>query len=77
MLLFTIWYCTESGESDTSDSISFKNKTFNDESTPLATPGFTTHKEKADFHSAGGGEPALYTDQMISGNSALLKATDL
>ncbi|XP_072252437.1 pro-epidermal growth factor [Leuresthes tenuis] len=56
---------TESGESEASDSISFKNKTFNDESTSLATPRSTTHKEKADFHSAGG-EPALYTDQMIS-----------
>lgn len=63
MLIFTtLIHCVESGDSESTDLTSHKNKTFNDESTPLTTD------------SDVGSEPALFTDKMVSGNSVPLKA---
>ncbi|KAF7668536.1 hypothetical protein LDENG_00006000 [Lucifuga dentata] len=50
----------EPGESDPTDSTPLKNKTMNDESSPLAIPG------EADFDTDEGSEPALFTDKMVS-----------
>ncbi|XP_059202954.1 pro-epidermal growth factor [Centropristis striata] len=52
----------ESGESESTDLTSLKNKTFNDESTPLTTPGRSADETDSDIDS----EPALFTDKMIS-----------
>ncbi|XP_017272981.1 pro-epidermal growth factor [Kryptolebias marmoratus] len=52
----------ESGHSNPRDL----NKTFNDEGTPLTTPGQTTEKGKTDFHSDGGNEPRFFTEKMVS-----------
>ncbi len=63
MLILTIWiHCAESGDSEATDLTSLKNKTFNDESTPLTTD------------SDVGSEPALFTDKMVSGNIVPSKA---
>ncbi|XP_032383448.1 pro-epidermal growth factor [Etheostoma spectabile] len=56
----------ESGDSESTDLTSLKNKTFNDESTPLTTPGLSTDKVAADLDSDVGNEPTLFTDKMVS-----------
>ncbi|XP_028272289.1 pro-epidermal growth factor [Parambassis ranga] len=50
----------ETGNRQASDATSLKNKTFNDESTPVTPPG------KADFHSDVSSNPTLFTDKMVS-----------
>ncbi|XP_035983444.1 pro-epidermal growth factor isoform X3 [Fundulus heteroclitus] len=52
---------SDSGESKTSDSSSVKNQTLNEESTPP-----TGANRKADFHSDGDSEAALFTEKMIA-----------
>ncbi|XP_034739439.1 pro-epidermal growth factor [Etheostoma cragini] len=56
----------ESGDSESTDLRSLKNKTFNDESTPLTTPGLSTDKTAAVRDSDVGSEPTLFTDKMVS-----------
>nr|XP_033488398.1 pro-epidermal growth factor isoform X2 [Epinephelus lanceolatus] len=56
----------ESGESESTDLTSLKNKTFNDESTPLTTPGLSADEADANPDSAAGSEPTLFTDKMVS-----------
>ncbi|KAM7389104.1 hypothetical protein PAMP_023099 [Pampus punctatissimus] len=56
----------ESGDSESADLTSLKNKTFNDESTPLTTPRLSTDKEGTDLDSDVDNEQTLFTDKMIS-----------
>lgn len=70
MLMFTIWiHCVESGDSESTDLTSLKNKTFNDESTPETTSGLSNDEAEADPDSDEGRESTLFTDKMVSGNS--------
>ncbi|XP_070769594.1 pro-epidermal growth factor [Enoplosus armatus] len=55
---------TESGES--ADLTSLNNKTVNDESTPLTTPGLSTDNAEAKLDADEGREPTLFTDKMVS-----------
>ncbi|XP_071391277.1 pro-epidermal growth factor [Centroberyx affinis] len=57
---------TESGDSESTDMISLKNKTLNDESMPLTIPGLSTDEEEADLDSDEGSEPALFTEKMVA-----------
>ncbi|XP_044061864.1 pro-epidermal growth factor isoform X2 [Siniperca chuatsi] len=57
---------TESGDSESTDLTSFNNKTFNDESTPLTTPGLSSDKAEAKLDSDVGSKPTLFTDKMVS-----------
>lgn len=68
MLMLTIWiHYVESGDGESTDLTSLKNKTFNDES----APGLST--DEAEANSDVGSEPTLFTDKMVSGNSVPVK----
>ncbi|KAM3866980.1 pro-epidermal growth factor [Diretmus argenteus] len=54
---------TESGDSESTDMISLKNKTLNDESTPLL---ISPDEEEADLDSEEGREPNLFTEKMVA-----------
>ncbi|XP_045885734.1 pro-epidermal growth factor isoform X1 [Micropterus dolomieu] len=57
---------TDSGDSESTDLMSLNNKTFNDQSTPLTTPGLSIDKEGAKLDSDVGNGPTLFTDKMVS-----------
>lgn len=72
--MLIIWICcVDSGDSESTDLMSLNNKTFNDESTPLTTPGLSIDKEGAKLDSDVGNGPTLFTDKMVSGNSVAFK----
>lgn len=77
VMLTPCFNCTEFGDSKSTALTSLKNKTFNDESTSLTTPELSTDEGESDLHSDVDSESTLFTDKMISGNSAPLKANDL
>ncbi|XP_037635248.1 pro-epidermal growth factor [Sebastes umbrosus] len=56
----------ESGDSESTDLTSLKNKTFNDESTPVTTSGLSADEAEADLDSDEGRESTLFTDKMVS-----------
>ncbi|KAK5896718.1 hypothetical protein CesoFtcFv8_009848 [Champsocephalus esox] len=55
----------ESGDSESSDLTSLKNKTFNDEGTPL-TPELSADKAQDDLDSEEDNDPTRFTDKMVS-----------
>lgn len=75
--MVTIWiHCVESGDSEATDLTSLKNKTFNDESAALTTPGLSSEKAEVNLDPDAGSDPTLFTDKMVSGNSVPLKEND-
>ncbi|XP_035525395.1 pro-epidermal growth factor [Morone saxatilis] len=56
----------ESGDRESTEVTSLKNKTFNDEGTPLTTPDLSSDKAEADLDSDVGTETTLFTDKMVS-----------
>lgn len=73
MLTLTICiHCVEHGDREPTVLTSLKNKTLNDDSTPLTTPELSTDNAEVNLDSEVGSEPTLFTDKMVSGNSVLL-----
>lgn len=73
--MLTLWICcAESGDTESTDLKSLKNKTFNDESRPLTTPGLSTDETKANVDFDVDSEPTPLTDKMVSGNSVPFRA---
>ncbi|XP_076595958.1 pro-epidermal growth factor [Chaetodon auriga] len=56
----------ESGDRESTDLTSLKNKTLNDESTPLTIPGLSTDEVEANLDSEVDSESTLFTDKMVS-----------
>ncbi|KAM6953133.1 pro-epidermal growth factor [Aplochiton taeniatus] len=56
----------ESGDSESADPFSLKNKTLNDESMPLASPDLSADGDEAELNMDEGSEPTLFTEKMVS-----------
>ncbi|XP_064874306.1 pro-epidermal growth factor [Oncorhynchus nerka] len=57
---------TDSGDGESADPFSLKNKTLNDESMPLPVPGLPTDGEEAEDNMDEGSEPTLFIEKMVS-----------
>lgn len=64
-----IIFPTDSGDGESADPFSLKNKTLNDESMPLPVPGLSTDGEEAEDNLDEGSEPTLFIEKMVSGKS--------
>ncbi|XP_041800377.1 pro-epidermal growth factor [Chelmon rostratus] len=56
----------EHGDREPTVLTSLKNKTLNDDSTPLTTPELSTDNAEVNLDSEVGSEPTLFTDKMVS-----------
>lgn len=79
MFLFDLLFVfiLESGDSESADPISLKNKTLNDESVPLPIPGLSSEEKEADMESKEGSEPMLFTEKMVAGKLLQLSSTGI